>query len=86
MGVALPSLNSVKVSSVGEAASMASEKVASMLAAGATSVAPSAGTTLSTVGAVVSTFQERLAGVKSVLPAASIARTEKVCEPSARPA
>ena len=35
-------------------------------------------------GAVVSTVNVRVAGVASTLPAASIARTEKVCAPSAR--
>ena len=34
-------------------------------------------------GSVVSTVKVRLAGVASVLPAASVARTSKVCEPSA---
>ena len=36
-------------------------------------------------GAAVSTVQVKEAGVGSVLPAASVARTSKVCEPSARP-
>ena len=36
-------------------------------------------------GAVVSTVQVKLAGVASVLPAASVARTSKVWEPSLRP-
>ena len=36
-------------------------------------------------GAAVSTVQVKLAGVGSVLPAASVARTWKVCEPSERP-
>ena len=31
------------------------------------------------------TFQLRLAGVESVLPEASVARTRKVCEPLERP-
>jgi Zn-dependent protease with chaperone function len=35
-------------------------------------------------GAVVSTVQVNEAGVRSVLPTASLARTWKVCEPSAR--
>ena len=35
-------------------------------------------------GAVASTVQVRLAGVASVLPAASVALTQKVCEPSER--
>jgi hypothetical protein len=35
-------------------------------------------------GAVASTAQVRLAGVASVLPAASVALTWKVCEPSLR--
>ncbi len=37
-------------------------------------------------GAVVSTLQVRLAGVESVLPAASEVLTSKVCCPSDRPA
>ena len=36
-------------------------------------------------GAVVSTVQVNVAGVASTLPARSVARTWKVCEPSARP-
>ena len=36
-------------------------------------------------GAVVSTVQLKLAGVASTFPAASLARTWKVCEPSVRP-
>ena len=36
-------------------------------------------------GAIVSTVQVRVAGVASWLPAASMARTLKVCEPWARP-
>ena len=35
-------------------------------------------------GAVVSTVNDRLAGVGSMLPAGSIARTSKVCAPSAQ--
>ncbi len=38
-----------------------------------------------TVGATVSTVQERLAGVSSVLPARSVARTSTVWSPWARP-
>ncbi len=37
------------------------------------------------LGAAVSIVQVKLAGVASVLPAASVARTWKVWEPSARP-
>jgi hypothetical protein len=37
-------------------------------------------------GAVVSIVQPYAAGVASVLPAASVALTSKVCEPSERPA
>ena len=37
------------------------------------------------LGAVVSTVQERVAGVGSVLPAGSMARTAKEWAPSARP-
>ena len=36
-------------------------------------------------GAAVSIVQVKLAGVASVLPAASVARTSKVCEPWLRP-
>ena len=36
-------------------------------------------------GATVSTVQERLAGLGSVLPAPSVARTWKLCAPWARP-
>ncbi len=37
------------------------------------------------LGAAVSIVQVKHAGVGSVLPAASVARTSKVCEPSVRP-
>ena len=37
------------------------------------------------LGAPVSIVQVKLAGLASVLPAASVARTSNVCEPSARP-
>jgi translation elongation factor TU len=36
-------------------------------------------------GAIVSTVNVRVAGVASVFPAASVARTANVCEPCARP-
>ena len=36
-------------------------------------------------GATLSTVHVRVAGVASTLPAASLARTENVCEPFARP-
>ena len=36
-------------------------------------------------GAAVSTVHVKVAGLASVLPALSVARTSKVCEPSARP-
>jgi hypothetical protein len=36
-------------------------------------------------GAVTSTVHARIAGVASTFPAASVARTSKVCVPSARP-
>ncbi len=36
-------------------------------------------------GAAASTVQVKLAGVASVLPAASVARTSKVCDASVRP-
>ena len=48
-------------------------------------VLPEAGPEVMVVsGAVVSTVQVRLAGVPSVWPAASVALTWKVCEPSER--
>src|SRR5215213_8798513 len=47
---------------------------------------PSAGAARVTAGAVRSTVKARLAGVASVLPAGSVARTEKVCAPSGSPA
>ena len=74
----------VKVEPLMVAGSIASEKVTSVLAVVATPVAPSVGTTLLTEGATVSTVstvQVRLAGVASVLPAPSLARTSKVWEP-----
>jgi hypothetical protein len=64
--------------------SMSSEKVAVTLVLGATSVAPSRGSTLLIVGAVVSTVQSRLAGVESV-PEELVALTSKWCCPSLRP-
>src|SRR5215212_7616645 len=63
---------------------IASEKTASALTPAATPVAPSAGATVVTVGAVASTVQVRAAGVGSTLPAASFARTSKVWLPAAR--
>src|SRR5689334_19245854 len=38
-----------------------------------------------TLGAIVSTVNERVAGEGSVFPAPSVATTVKVCAPSARP-
>ena len=46
---------------------------------------PDAGKVTTEAGAVVSIVQVKLAGVASVLPAASVARTSKVCEPWLRP-
>jgi hypothetical protein len=43
------------------------------------------GAVVSTGGVTACTDQPRLAGVVSVLPDASVALTEKVCEPTARP-
>jgi hypothetical protein len=43
-------------------------------------------TVIEVLGAVRSIVQVCVAGVASVLPAASVARTSKVCEPAARPA
>ena len=63
---------------------MGSENVALMVEFGATLVAPSVGITFATVGGVVSTVQMRLAGVASIPPKPSKARTAKVCEPSVR--
>lgn len=45
----------------------------------------SSGAVSVTLGAVVSTTKVRLAGLGSVLPAASVERTRKVCSPSERP-
>jgi hypothetical protein len=48
-------------------------------------LAPAVGAVTETlVGATVSTDQLRLAGVASVLPAASVARTWKMCAPFAK--
>ena len=48
--------------------------------------APFAGAVIAgAAGACVSTVQVRVAGVPSVLPAGSVARTWKVCEPCERP-
>ena len=47
---------------------------------------PAAGNVKAEVGAVRSIVHVRVAGDASVLPAASLARTSNVCEPSARPA
>src|ERR687897_3905687 len=47
--------------------------------------APLAGLSIETVGTVVSTVHSSPAGVGSVLPDASVARTWKVCLPSERP-
>ena len=54
------------------------------------STAPVGPAVIDVLGAVVSsggtvTVHVRDAGVRSVLPASSVARTEYVCEPSARP-
>src|SRR5215217_4024907 len=68
------------------AAFISSEKVASTLVFSATPIAAFTGVTPTTVGAVVSTVQVRLAGVGSVLPAEPTALTSKVCvEPPDRP-
>ena len=47
-------------------------------------VGPLGPESIAVCGAVVSTVHVRLAGVPSTLPAASVARTSKVCSPSAR--
>ncbi len=75
----------MNVSVVRVVGSIASEKVTLTLAVVMTSVAPSAGATVVTVGAVASTVQAWLAGVGSVFPSTSVARTWKVCSPSAKP-
>src|SRR5215208_2295736 len=72
------------VSVVVEEALIASEKVARTFAAGGTPVAFSVGRTLLTLGALVSTMKLRCAGLRSVLPAASIAGTRKRWLPSVR--
>ena len=48
-------------------------------------VVPSGGDVIVVFGAAVSTVNVRDAGVASVLPAASVARTSNVCDPSVRP-
>src|SRR5262249_25472540 len=48
-------------------------------------VAPAGPDVIVVSGATVSTLQVRDAGVESMLPAASIARTSKVCVPCAKP-
>ncbi len=48
----------------------------------ATLVAPLGPLSITVSGAAVSTVKVRVAGVGSMLPAASIARTENVCSPS----
>ena len=74
---AAPSSRHSKVAPVSVAVN---EKLADAVADG------SAGCAVMVVsGAPVSTLQVKLAGVASVLPAESVARTENVCEPSARP-
>src|SRR5215204_3746488 len=84
MGVVVSCLARVKVEVVRVSGFMDSEKVASALVAVATPVAPSAGATATTIGAAASIVQVLLAGVGSVLPAASVAYTWKVCSPSAK--
>src|SRR5581483_11422960 len=85
-GTAVPSLfRRVNDDAVTVAASTSSEKVAVTALLTATPLAPARGTVLVTVGAVVSTRQVRTAGSGSVPPSIVQARTENVCEPSARP-
>lgn len=74
----------LKVNVVIVVAFIASLKTTFMFAAGDTSVAPLVGTVLVTVGGIVSTVHVWLAGVPSVLPAPSVPRTWKVCEPLVR--
>jgi len=77
-------LVSVTVEALSAAGAIFSEKMALTLVSRRTPVAPSAGVVLSTVGAVASTVQVWLAGLLSVLPAASVTRTSKVYSPSVR--
>jgi hypothetical protein len=63
----------VKVLVVSVLGSIASEKVASTLAVAATPVAPSAGATLLTVGAVASMVRLSALEAEEVFPAASLA-------------
>jgi hypothetical protein len=68
------------------AAFIGSENTASTFVAADTPVAPSAGVTAVTVGAVVSIVHVEVAGVGSALPEALVDRTPNVCDPSASPA
>ncbi len=76
---------SVNVVELIVAAFIASENVASTFVPVDTPIASSIGTTAVTLGAVTSTVHERLAGLGSVFPAESVARTWKLFAPSARP-
>ena len=75
----------VKVDVVIVAGFMASLKLTTTVVMGGTLFALVVGTVLATVGATVSTVQVRLAGVRSTLPAGSVAITSKTCRPFVRP-
>src|SRR5215207_3200923 len=84
-GVLLPWALSRTVPVVTEIGSMSSENTALTVAATSTSVAPSAGVTLVTVGAVWSITHVVPAGVGSTLPERSMARTWKLWRPAVSP-
>jgi hypothetical protein len=59
--------------------------VAVVVPAGPEPIVVSGGIVSAGGGVVSCTVQVALAGIESALPAASVAFTEKVCEPAARP-
>jgi len=75
----------VKVELVIVAGFKASLKLATTVVIGETLLLLLVGIVLVTLGATASTVQLWLAGVESTLPAASVARTVKVCAPLMRP-
>ena len=76
---------SENVELVTDAGAIASEKVAWTVVDVATAVAPFDGTVDDTVGGLMSIVQARTAGVGSLVPPLSVARTWKLWEPADRP-
>ena len=70
---------------VTDAGAIASENVAWTVVDVGTPVAPFDGTVEDTVGGLMSTVQARSAGVGSLVPPLSVARTCKLWEPAERP-